>query len=262
MVDRAVVIADCPAFRKTWDKGLHPDDYEGFDWSGLITVPLWGVGLLADAQSNCGIEGTDGETTPPVAGGFVSKAEEDNDGMLLVSMAPSWLQWLRVSGDTADATTAIEKEEASRTTTSDVDPPTIDGKPDPEKAALGACDLLKRAAQDIYIQNMLRGRSAMISGKLRFDISPGSIVKIESKPELFEDGVDELAVAMYGQVNRVTININAEARLAGTTFNVSHVRTEKENSLDRTSAAAHPIFGEEIFVGAPLLDDDWAFHEE
>lgn len=262
MVDRALIIADCPAGRKTWKKGLKPDDYDQFDFSGMISLPLWGVGLMAQHHSNSGAEGNDGDSVPPIGGGFISEAEENSDGMLIVQEAPSWLNWLTLCEEYADESTGAKKEDASRTLTTDADPPVSGDKPSPKDVAISACELLKRSAQQIFIENMLRGRGAQIAGKLRFDIAPGSIVKIEAKPELFEDGVDELAVTMYAQVNRVTVNINAEARAAGTTFSLTHIRTETENGKDRTSAAGHPLFGEDIYVGAPLVDDDWLFPED
>lgn len=261
MVDRALVIADCPTIRTAWKKTIKPDDYEGFDWSGLLTQPLWGIGLICGHHSDSGDLQSGQEPVQPIAGGFVAKAEEASDGMLMVQQAPPWLNWYTVAVDWAEESTGIKAEAPSRTMTSS-DTPDEPTKPQPSELAVSACEMLKRAAQTIYIDNMLRGRSAMISGKLRFDIAPGSIVRIEAKPELFDEGVDELAVPMYGQVNRVTININAEAKSGGTTFNFTHVRTETENGRDRTSTDRHPLFGTDIFVGAPLVDDDWLFADE
>ena len=262
LVDRALVIADCPAFRQSWTKTIGPDDYDGFDWSGMISQPLWGVGLICAHHSDTGAGESEDDPVKPIGGGFVSQAAEANDGMLLVQNAPSWLNWQTLGDSHVGETTGIKDEAPGRTMTSGPDDPPKSKDPKPSEVAQTTCGIIQLVAQQVFIENMLRGRSAMISGKLRFDIAPGSVIRIEAKPELFAEGIDQLAVPMYGQVERVTININSEARLASTTFNLGGVRTETENGQDRTSTARHPLFGTEIFVGAPLVDDDWLFEKD
>ena len=57
------------------------------------------------------------------------------------------------------------------------------------------------------------------------------------------------------------VAINAEAGMAGTTFMLSHVRTEAENAkgADRTSTPDHPLFGKSIHGGgkhgSPLIKE-------
>ena len=58
---------------------------------------------------------------------------------------------------------------------------------------------------------------------------------------------------MYGQVVRVTYEIDAENRTARTSFMLSHLRTEKENESDATSIDRHPLFGDSVVAGSPLV---------
>ena len=51
------------------------------------------------------------------------------------------------------------------------------------------------------------------------------------------------------------MSINAEAQQASTSFQLAHVRTEKENGEDRTSVAKHPLFNGEVVTGAPLVKE-------
>ena len=106
-------------------------------------------------------------------------------------------------------------------------------------------------ARAVYIHQALRGRTGQLNGKLRFDIAPGSTVKIEgtSEPFLKDDG---LGYNLIGDVIRVTIAINAESAQASTAFQLGNVRTESENEDDLTSIDQHPLYTTK-FLGAPLV---------
>jgi hypothetical protein len=97
-----------------------------------------------------------------------------------------------------------------------------------------------------YKSAILGQRYGELSGKLRFDIAPGSIVKID--PPITAIGKEN--TAMYGAVVQVSFAINAEQHTAGTSFSFSHVRTEKENDIKNYYSKVH-------YVGtvAPLYKD-------
>lgn len=98
-----------------------------------------------------------------------------------------------------------------------------------------------------YKSAILGQRYGELSGKLRFDIAPGSIVKVE--PPISEIG--EKVQPMYGAVVQVSFVINAEQHTAGTSFALSHVRTEKENDINDPISKKH-------YVGsrAPVYKDE------
>jgi hypothetical protein len=89
-------------------------------------------------------------------------------------------------------------------------------------------------AEEVYIKNALRGRTQTVSGRLRFDIAPGSIVRVTSAQESVlpdEDAparIDNLGFDTFGEVARVSIVINAEAPSASTSFLLTNVRTHSE----------------------------------
>jgi hypothetical protein len=114
--------------------------------------------------------------------------------------------------------------------------------------------MLNCYARAVYVQQTLRERSASLSGPLRFDIAPGSHVKIEGNPELFaEAGEDALASDKYAQVTRVQVSINADRKSAATILQLQYVRNEAENESDRTSAEDHVFFpGAMVKGGLPL----------
>ena len=108
-----------------------------------------------------------------------------------------------------------------------------------------------RFAEHFYKSEFLSQRYGELSGKLRFDIAPGSIVKIElPTAEIESDG------AMIAAVTQVSYAINAERALAGTSFGLSYIRTEDEDK-DTTLVSQEyaPLYGEgNKWPGGPLND--------
>lgn len=98
-----------------------------------------------------------------------------------------------------------------------------------------------------YKSAILGQRYGELSGKLRFDIAPGSIVKI--MPPITAIGKEN--TAMYGAVVQVSFVINTEQHTAGTSFALSHLRTEKENDISDSTSKKH-------YVGsrAPIYKDE------
>jgi hypothetical protein len=88
-----------------------------------------------------------------------------------------------------------------------------------------------------YKSGILGQRYGELSGKLRFDIAPGSIVKIN--PPMTAIGKEN--TAMYGAVVQVSFAINAEQHTAGTSFSLSHLRTEKENDVNEYNSKVHYV---------------------
>jgi hypothetical protein len=256
LVDTAIIVADTPGYRTPWTVTLKPDEYAMIDSNSLIPKPLKAVAVTADASSYTGanIGVTEREVLDKSLGGcFVSQAPEDDQGVLLVIAPPPWLQGITGVGEYAGASAG--SNEASKTATT---PEGVGRKPkDPTPGVMydEANGAYSRYAQAVFIQNMLRGRSGSISGKLRFDIAPGSTIRIQSSPELFLGGEDELATDLFASVQRVTISINAESQEAETAFQLAHIRTKKENGEERTSADSHPLFGDAVVAGAPLVKD-------
>lgn len=256
LVDTALVIADTPAYRGGFWKEVAPDDYDALDQNTLLERPLRVVGVLGNAGSQTGGAVFDQAGASAFPGGCYTAGSVDaDDGVVMFVAAPTWLQVLAKAGFNA----------AAQGFNGDAGIPTAaqPGAPsdDPVFSAAGttAGDLYVKFAQGIYVANMLRGRIGSFSGKLRFDIAPGSNVKLRARAERFLDGEDDLAADLYANVSRVTVSINCDAGQAGTSFQLSHLRFARENESPRTSVAAHPLFGTQLHGagnnGAPLLPE-------
>lgn len=257
MVRRALVIADTPAFRGGVWKTIEHHQYDSFDMSTMLEYPLRGVGVVAmyDSETSAG-QNERGQGLPVFGGCYVEDSVDANDGILQVVAGPPWLRISHFSPPYVGDVTQVPNEGASRVAGCDapgeVHPDT------PETFGEDLNEFYVRYAHLHYVNNMLRGRSGSLSGKLRFDIAPGSIIRIRQQAEKFLGGEDDLAITVIGCVTRTTITINAEAPAAATTFQLSALRREEpENNENRTSVSKHPLFGQSIHGGgkhgAPLI---------
>lgn len=114
-------------------------------------------------------------------------------------------------------------------------------------------NILDAYAQQWFMLEMLKGRHGELSGRLRFDIAPGSQVRIEGGRDPFV-AADQLGLPFFASVTRVTTVINAEKQQAGTSFSLAHIRNENENKSDETSIERPPLY-KEGWVGKSLIDD-------
>jgi len=113
-------------------------------------------------------------------------------------------------------------------------------------------DVIHRFAQHWYILEQLKGRVGELAGRLRFDVCPGTQVKVESGGDvnIADDG---LAQPFYASVSKVTHLINSEVQRAGTSFTLAHIRNEAENEDPDTSVAIPPLY-DEAWNGKVLID--------
>ena len=101
--------------------------------------------------------------------------------------------------------------------------------------------MLMKLAHHWFACEMLKGRVGELSGRLRFDICPGSQVRIRLGSSRHVDD-DQLAQPLLGSVMRVSTIINSEMQRAGTAFALAHLRTDEENRDDRYSVNKPPLY--------------------
>lgn len=260
MVNSAIVVADTPAFNGAFWKEIKADDYDSYDMTRELHRPLRAVGVIAawDSPTKAGVT-EPGDELPVIGGCHAEDSVSPADGAIIYVASPTWLRVLNTQPHYVGHTTGLNKEEPSKTATTPKGSEPA-GPPTPDGMGANVGKLYSRYAHDVYVNQMLRGQGGSFSGKLRFDIAPLSLLKINATSEKFIGaGQDDLAVTIYGCVQRVTVAINAEAGMAGSTFQLSHVRTETENGQTRTSVKEHPLFGKAIHGsgkhGSPLVEE-------
>lgn len=264
----AYLVPDTPGL-KTPYKEMFLNDYTGFTMKARMWKPLYAVGVFSDGDDMSGAELSGNKVTPRAGGQcmggiFPNPAElEGQAGQLLLVRAPEWLQQLTTLtgaqknfGDTGKAAhDAIDTEEDL-------------GDPDFEPADKqdSKADILHDYAHLLYVQNAINGRAGTFDSKLRFDIAPGSVIKLKKEARPGTTGkYMELPVDTFVQVNRVSFNINSESPQAKTSFDCVHLRTEEENeqdggtqkfSIDKHVFLKGPSAGP--YLGAPLIEE-WKF---
>lgn len=269
-VERALVVPFTPGLRTAYCKKLRAVDYDFFVPSIGLARPLRAVAVLNNYKSDTGyLTSRAGQDATYVGlGGCYAPPDSDLvDGLVYLISPPPWLLGVLSTPYRPDRSAGTDPElpPSSSTTPVAIDEQrqaNQDGLTSTE-LLLGTKDLYDAFAHSRYVAESLRGRTAQLGGKLRFDIAPGATVRIEGSSDPFVAaivGSDDTAANFYGSVLRVSIGINAESGKAGTGFLLGHVRYEDENESDKTSVTRHPLYNT-IFTGAPL-HPQLAFPEE
>lgn len=261
MSDRAIVMPRLPSYRPTngqyW-RTIRSTDYVMLDMAAVLAKPLRGVvvhGNVVVDHGAANINSRMGALMPPgVPGVFIdnSSSPSARKGSILFVPAPEWLACFANRGASPLPPTANENASTTPPSTTKGE----ENEQDVKKEEQATAAVLERFAQGIFLQHALYGRRGSLSGRLRFDIAPGSHVRLEVSPEQFagQDAPDALAASLYGQVERVTIDIDIENRSAATNMLLTHIRTEEENKTDTAAAQAHPLYeASSMVLGAPLL---------
>jgi hypothetical protein len=261
-IDKALVVPFIPGIRTLYCKSIENCDYYHVNMAQPISQLLRGVVLMGSYEFSANSAPTSNRNVATLIGlGGCYAPEDVTTGMIKFAAMPAWLRNVPFGGHLPSKPIGLNGRRgfsSSTTPKEDKDDKLIankDGKARDEIIRDTAA-LYDNYARYVYMVETLRGRFGSISGKLRFDIAPGSNVRIAGSAERFLQGEDTLAQDIIANVMRVSIGINAETSQAGTAFALSHIRTEAENSNDKFSIDSHPLY-DDAFIGAPLLDALW-----
>lgn len=111
-------------------------------------------------------------------------------------------------------------------------------------------NLADRFAQFFYVNEVFNNRSGDISGKLRFDICPGTSLKVQAVA--LDLSLTSTFDQFYGQVVRVSYTIDATQGIASTVFTLSNLRTQAEVDDAYYSIEKPPLYAA-AWTGDTLL---------
>ena len=244
---------------RDYKRTIRPEEYVDFNLSMQSKRPLYGVGV--SSSYNFATIEKQGDGKVCVGASFIADSTEgQNDGMWMFVNAPGWMDgWVQFDSNIGaaggDPSIVAMLSKPSHDATG-VDADAFQAE-DSSALADEWNPTLEKYAQMIYAQNSLRSREGTLVGKLRFDIAPGTHIRIESRGSLVHQtgnmGVDQLAVPLIGMVSSVAVSINAEKPSANTVFRITNLRTEEENASPRFSMASHPFFTVGHFEESPLV---------
>lgn len=254
-VEDALIVPFTGALRGEQWADIKTGDYVHCDLHSGMAQILRAVGITFPLAFAAGGNTNPGEHGAMTRGlGGLWPAGSDKKGLVLIKDAPLWLtdamQGYKYGGRSCGV---LPLSVPIRTSQTDEDVgPEQDPPNNPEDNQEDWKTVLDDYAHQWYMIEMLKGRQGEISGRLRFDIAPGSQVRIEGGRDPFIAG-DAMGVPFFASVTRVTNLINAEIQRVGTSFSLAHIRNEKENESDETSVEKPPLY-KEGWVGKELVE--------
>jgi hypothetical protein len=197
---------------------------------------------------------------PPVEPDRYGRKQPDR-GLRLFKMPPNWAE--NIDGSTLLGLAATTDAAATTSGASNKDDGTK--RPGGVTSAPAAADEVTKSvhlfAQHWYVTEVLQQRYGELSGALRFDIAPGSIVKIMTPARdtaLNNPTADPDEEHVVASVISVSYVINAERATAGTSFSIAHTKIKSELAPDSIYAVSTPPLYSEAWHGGPLAVMDTA----
>lgn len=230
---------------------LEAAEYGTIQLEAASRRPLRGYGILSSLTTRGGALGYADDTPPSELMGLGGWYGVDKDGAVIISQGPQWLGAVLSPSRYSDAATGAGLSPIGTATMPGIGIANGSRAAGVARASTSIKPLLDAYAQARYAQEILQGRQAVVSGRFRLDVSPGSLVEIEGASEAFIADHDQLGLSYFGEVLRVSLTIDAEGRRMGTAFHIGFARTIAENASDNTSVASHPLY-QSTFQGCSL----------
>ncbi len=227
-------------------------NYAAFNASVIQQLESVDVFYSANGDSGYGIGArTDGQPSPSFREplGFYPPGNVQNKrGFKMLKEPPTWMANITPSPIFSPATTATAGSRKDSTSPSGGTRTTPGNYYTAPRYTLAqqASAVATKFAEHWYKTEVLYQRHGEMSGKLRFDIAPGSIVAIET-PAADLDKPDIL----FATATQVSYAIDAERGAAGTSFTLAHIRTGAENDSEYLTSSTPPLY-KTAWKGAPL----------
>jgi len=247
----ANVIPFFPGLRQPWIT-IQGNEYNAANFNASVAALIESVDIFYSQQAGSGYS-TGGKMPQPLSyyrpWGRFPEDNREFRGQILIKEPPAWLSSPVPHSVYAAETTSTTGKQAGDGASPGTGAETgADGTPRPTEAEhnFKEANILDRFAKHWYQSEVLSQRYGELSGKLRFDIAPGSVVRIMTPDSAIGDEMPVL-----GNVVQVSIVINAEQHTAGTSFTLANLRTEREN-IDANLTSDDPPLYLDRWTGGPL----------
>lgn len=251
-VKTAIIAPKNISLRQPYCHRIVADDIDQIDASDVLRRPIKAVGVIGQFQSSTNLAKLAGllGVSPSVLACYNSE-DDNNNGRTAMVKPPPFLQ--RFVTDKAIISGFFRSRKPPGGLGNPGDSPDEEKVQNVADGVYQVQAMFAEYAKQYYFNRQTQGRTCRVNGKLRFDISPGSMVEILAKPEQVR-GLSTDSPHLQGQVTRVTIAIDVRRKTASTSFQVSNVRTKTENDDESFTLERHPLY-EHSFTGATLLDE-------
>ena len=246
----ARVVPFLPIVKDNWKVTRRPDDEGDYtiyakdidylDTAQQIIRPVraymlyGGIGFIAGGNLHGG-QMKDNIDDKFLGGCYVN--DKQPEGMVIIKRLPRYLEnVVHPNRKTKDKSIKV------KTTNNQPDEAKDSGDNDAKDRKKEVLSYADKLAEFMYFNEMLKGRRGQLSGPLRFDIAPGSCVKIQGAG--IEEYPDNLKITdAWAHVVKITHYLDAETPRAGTAFHLSHIHTDIEHDV--------------VPDKHPLYDDPW-----
>jgi len=237
-------------------KRITAAEYNYADLNASMLQQLESVDVFYSVNGDSGysIGGTSNNTGRPsfkLPLGFYPPGDLQNKrGFKMLKEPPGWMTNIFPATKVAGRATGVLDNTAKTVTNpaeGSSDPPPGYNLPEKYQVEQQKSDACMRLAEHWYKTEVLSQRYGEMSGKLRFDIAPGSVVAIETAPTALEP-----YDLLFATVTQVAFAIDAERAAAGTSFTLAHIRTSTENDDPTLTSEQSPLYAKSVWKGAPL----------
>jgi len=252
MVQTALVVPFVPGIRGIWQT-IYGEEYELISDDSRnerVMRAMRIYGGMGDQFGAFGLQQGEAAAQDTIGGAFTNPYLAD--GQIAYRAAPRWMS--SIFNPDAYGQDAMQPSGFMANVLFPGAGPQLD-KPRPTEVRQAARSLLNQFAEYAYVNEVVKGRSVTIQGRLRFDIGPGSSVEIKLTEEKFVDLIlgDVGRNSVFGQVQGLTHLIDSQACQANTRIDVGWIRTPVENTLDGTSVDGSPLWSTNWY-GCPNVE--------
>jgi hypothetical protein len=230
------VVPFIPGLRAFWDPAgegftFKARDIVVQDMSSILPRQIRAVGIYAGFGCRAG-GALPGSTVNNYRIGGMYLAPTATTGMIIMHKPPSFLNdstftWLYSGQVTQIRGNVFHPGSGSKPTTTPSSLIQQDAK-----------NMMNIVARVHYITDVLKNRWGDITTAVRFDVAPGSSVKIEGTSGSFMGTGED----RYGQVVRVAHYFDAQQQRCGTSFRLANMHTATEHTMDKYSISNHPYY--------------------
>jgi hypothetical protein len=224
----------------------------GRSLSGLTRRPLRGYAILGTVDSDSGLDlSPDNGPDPSLGiGGFYDTGLVGGQ-ILVQGSAPAWCSGLgNAEAYASDSFGGIDGVVGTSLHPGE-------GAPNQHRSRRRellnlSASVLEKLARAKFGEEALRGRMGFVTGLLRLDLAPGSVVAVEGRSENLLGALDTTAPAFYGTVLRHSLVLDANNAQAASSLVLGSVRSVWENATGRYTMPRHPFYTQ-TYWGSTLL---------
>jgi hypothetical protein len=263
LVDSAIVVPICRSLTDHYETVISTYDSVSFQRRSSMHIPVRAVAVGGQTRNIAGALNTNDTSF-----GCFPKLNLNIDtkafGVLHTENLPEWLKELTIPGTPF-------RDDITLPGVANPDKDNVAETEDNEKMIDDAAALVESIAETIYVDMKNMASSGFVVSRLRFDISPGSTVRItnlvrdegevlSSNHLRHESAIDAVAYVM--NVTTIITTSASGSPTCYTQYNLSHVRDitdsnytggETSSESDRYSVARPPLYAR-AFKGAPLVE--------